>query len=244
MIINKIISGGQTGADQAALDVAIKLNVRHGGWIPKGRITEAGFLPKKYNLQEMPTASYPLRTEKNIIDSDGTLIISHGMLTGGSALTERYAMKHERPCLHIDLNEMTDLEAALKTATWISKNSIAVLNVAGPRASKDPEIYQAVFNILESTVHLCSVKTIPPNYIKPDTGKDSDVINAILGEMPLREKSPISNMDREQVNILQQAFEMYIRSRMGSDANDDDFNDIIIQLWQSLKETHKIRVVE
>jgi len=172
------------------------------------------------------------------------MIISHGMLTGGSALTERYAMKHERPCLHIDLNEMTDLEAALKTATWISKNSIAVLNVAGPRASKDPEIYQAVFNILESTVHLCSVKTIPPNYIKPDTGKDSDVINAILGEMPLREKSPISNMDREQVNILQQAFEMYIRSRMGSDANDDDFNDIIIQLWQSLKETHKIRVVE
>jgi hypothetical protein len=240
----KIVSGGQTGADQAALDVAIKLGIPHGGWISKGRITEAGFLHTKYNLQEMLTASYPLRTEKNVIDSDGTLIISHGKLTGGSGLTKKYAGKHDRPCLHIDLNEMTELEAALKTATWVSKNNISVLNVAGPRASKDPEIYQAVFHILESTVHLCSVKNIPPKYKKPDTGNDSDVINEILGEMPLREKSSISNMDREQVAVIQQAFDMYIRSRIGSDGDDDDFNDIINQLWENLKETHKIRAVE
>jgi hypothetical protein len=66
----KIISGGQTGADQAALDVAIKLNIPHGGWIPKGRKTEAGLLPEKYQLQEMTSVSYPLRTEKNVIDHD------------------------------------------------------------------------------------------------------------------------------------------------------------------------------
>jgi len=148
----KIVSGGQTGADQAALDAAIKLDIPHGGWIPKGRITEAGFLPAKYKLKEMPSASYPLRTEKNVIDSDGTLIISRGKLTGGSALTEKYAEKHERPRLHIDLNEMTDLEAALKTATWISKNNIAVLNVAGPRESKDPKIYQDTKNIIKKVL--------------------------------------------------------------------------------------------
>ena len=72
-MIQKIISGGQTGADQAALDAAIKLGISHGGWIPKGRITEDGPLLDKYKLQEMPTDSYPARTEQNVIDSDGTV---------------------------------------------------------------------------------------------------------------------------------------------------------------------------
>jgi hypothetical protein len=77
-MINKIISGGQTGADRAALDFALKFNIPHGGWIPKGRIAEDGPLPAKYQLQEMPTSSYPKRTEQNVIDSDGTLIFSRG----------------------------------------------------------------------------------------------------------------------------------------------------------------------
>jgi hypothetical protein len=93
-IIQKIISGGQTGADRGALDAAIKLDVSHGGWIPKGRLTEDGPLPGKYNLEKMPTASYPKRIEKNILDSDGTVIITHGILTGESALTGKLAQKH------------------------------------------------------------------------------------------------------------------------------------------------------
>ena len=88
-MLTKIISGGQTGADRAALDVAIELDIPHGGWIPKGKKTEAGVIPDKYQLKEMPTASYPKRTEQNVIDSDGTLILTHGKLTGGSALTAR-----------------------------------------------------------------------------------------------------------------------------------------------------------
>ncbi len=88
-MLKKIISGGQTGADQAALDAAIKLGIPHGGWIPKGRSTENGKLPDKYKLKEMPTKSYPNRTEQNVIDSDGTLIITHGKLTGGSNLISR-----------------------------------------------------------------------------------------------------------------------------------------------------------
>ena len=81
-MIRKIISGGQTGVDRAALDVAIKLAVAHGGWIPKGRITESGPLPDNYNLKETRSSSYSDRTEKNVLDSDGTLIISRGSLTG------------------------------------------------------------------------------------------------------------------------------------------------------------------
>ena len=100
-MLTKIISGGQTGADRAALDVAIELNIPHGGWIPKGRKTEDGLLPDKYQLKEMSTASYPKRTEKNVIDADGTLILTHGKLSGGSALTVKIAMKHGRPYLDV-----------------------------------------------------------------------------------------------------------------------------------------------
>ena len=85
MVLDKIISGGQTGADRAALDFAIKHKIPHGGWVPKGRIAEDGPLPKRYKLTEMPTSNCQKRTEQNVIGSDGTVIISHGRLTGDSA---------------------------------------------------------------------------------------------------------------------------------------------------------------
>jgi len=86
-MIQKIISGSQTGADQAALDAAIKLGIPHGGWITKGRLTEDGPLHDKYNLKEMPTDSYPKRTEQNVMESHGTVIITYGPLTGGSKIS-------------------------------------------------------------------------------------------------------------------------------------------------------------
>jgi hypothetical protein len=147
-MIQKIISGGQTGADCAALDFAIDRNILHGGWIPKGRKTEDGTLSEKYHLQEMPTGEYSKRTEKNILDSDGTLIVSHGPLTGGSALTRELAGKHKKPWIHIDMTD-TDINIASNLARdWIEKNHIQVLNVAGERASKDPGIYKAVMDLL------------------------------------------------------------------------------------------------
>jgi hypothetical protein len=85
-MLTKIISGGQTGADRAALDAAIEYGVPHGGWIPKGRRTEDGRLPDRYILQETSNIGYPQRTKLNILDSDGTLIFSHGKLTGGICL--------------------------------------------------------------------------------------------------------------------------------------------------------------
>ena len=113
-MVKKIISGGQTGADQAALDVAIKLGISHGGWVPKRRITENGVLDDKYQVKEMQTANYNKRTEQNVIDSDGTLIISHGKLTGGSEYTREIALHYNRPWLHIDLNKTIAFQAARK----------------------------------------------------------------------------------------------------------------------------------
>ncbi|MGA2782608.1 MAG: putative molybdenum carrier protein [Smithella sp.] len=149
-MIIKIISGGQTGADRAALDFAIDNNIPHGGWIPKGRITEGGQLPDKYHLQEMETASYDKRTEQNVIDSDGTVIVSHGDLTGGSALTQTFTIKHHKPRLHLDMDNTTIKEAADSLNNWIRKNNIKILNVAGSRTSKDNNIYHVTREILEA----------------------------------------------------------------------------------------------
>lgn len=153
-MLKKIISGGQTGADQAALDVAIKLGIPHGGWIPKGRKTERGALPDKYLLREMPDSSYARRTEKNVIDSDGTLIISHGRLTGGSELTLKFAQKHHRPWLHLNLNRMLAFRAAHQMNIWLKKHDIEVLNVAGPRESHDPLIYEATVKIVQEALSM------------------------------------------------------------------------------------------
>jgi len=148
-MIRKIISGGQTGVDQAALDVAIELGIPHSGWIPKGRLTEDGRLPDKYQLQEMPTDKYPPRTERNVVDSDGTLIISHGKLTGGSKLTQKMALKHERPFLYVNLNEIDISGASRLIYDWLQKEEIKILNVAGSRASRDPKIYRDTMSLLK-----------------------------------------------------------------------------------------------
>jgi len=145
----KIVSGGQTGADRAALDAAIALGLDHGGWLPRGRKTEDGPLPLTYKLQELKSGHYRVRTEQNVIDSCGTLICSFGPLTGGSALTEALAVKHGRPCLHIDFELYELHQAAATTLEWLKANRIRTVNVAGPRLSGQPKIYTAVMKLLE-----------------------------------------------------------------------------------------------
>jgi hypothetical protein len=151
-MIRKIVSGGQTGADRAALDVAIRLGVEHGGWAPKGRKAEDGKLPQRYRLDETPTAKYAERTERNAADSDATLIVSNGPLTGGSRLTLVLAVRHSKPCLHLDMEKRTPSEAGLEVIAWIEAHGVETLNVAGPRASKDPRIYGLVSEILETVL--------------------------------------------------------------------------------------------
>jgi len=153
-MIIKIISGGQTGADQAALDAAIVTGTPHGGWMPEGRLTEKGPLSKKYDMEEMIGCGYSERTEKNVVESDGTMIISYGKLTGGSGYTMAMARNHNKPCLHIDLNNQSMSDAVECILAWLRKHMIQVLNVAGSRASKDEKIYRAVFSLMEEVVNV------------------------------------------------------------------------------------------
>jgi hypothetical protein len=134
----KIVSGGQTGVDRAALDVAMELGLECGGWCPKGRLAEDGVIPHHYPLRETKTASSAERTGKNVEDSDGTLIITRGEPTGGTALTVRIAEELQKPLLVLDLDSDP---SSLAVREWISVHNIQTLNVAGPRASGCDGIY-------------------------------------------------------------------------------------------------------
>lgn len=137
--IEMIVSGGQTGVDRAALDLAIELGIPCGGWCPRGRRAEDGPLPTCYPLKETPSADYEQRTEWNVRDSDGTLILARGKLSGGTALTAGLARRLRKPCLVLDLlKKGLDFRAAPR---WIEEHAIRVLNVAGPRESLAPGIY-------------------------------------------------------------------------------------------------------
>jgi len=153
-MIERIVSGGQTGADRAALDWAIGHHIPHSGWCPKGRKSEDGQLSARYNLKESPSANYLQRTEWNARDSDGTVLFSIApVLTGGSLKTQVFAAKHKRPCAHIHAG-MPHPDAAL--LRFIAAHGIKSLNVAGPRASKEPDVYDFTMSALSS----CSVSSI------------------------------------------------------------------------------------
>lgn len=148
-----ILSGGQTGVDRAALDCALELGFSCGGWCPKGRLAEDGILDKKYPLQETPSQEYSQRTEWNVRDSDGTLILSFGKPTGGTLFTIECAKKLDKPILVFDLKSDPDISLF---PLWLKKNRIAILNIAGPRESLKPgTIYPlakiALTDLLRST---------------------------------------------------------------------------------------------
>ena len=151
-MLEKIISGGQTGADIAAIDAAIASNFPYGGWLPKGRKTEKGSLSMHYQMQEMTTGGYPKRTEKNIKESDGTVIFTHQNLTGGSKLAGDLAERLGKPWLHINFNKTDSNKVISLLSGWIKKNKINVLNVAGSRASKDVDIYDKVFLAINNII--------------------------------------------------------------------------------------------
>jgi len=146
--VQRIVSGGQTGADRAALDTAIALGIRHGGKCPKGRRAEDGPIPNRYRLEETPSPGYLQQNKWNVQESDGTVIFTMGPLSGGSGRTAEFAEKHGKPWVHIPLAEVDDLTAAKVLITFINECRARVLNVAGTRGSKEPELYGRVVAVL------------------------------------------------------------------------------------------------
>lgn len=145
-----IISGGQTGADRAALDFAIKHEIPHGGWCPNGRKALDGPLEEKYKLKETPSEEYLERTEWNVRDSDATVVFTLSDIpTGGSKKTINLAKKHKKPCLHLHRGVLAVPD---KLIAFLDKHQpVRRLNVAGSRESKEPGLYEWVTTVLERT---------------------------------------------------------------------------------------------
>lgn len=170
----KIVSGGQTGVDRGALDAAICLNIAHGGWCPRGRIAENGLVPHHYRLKETETSDYVVRTERNVVDSDATLILFRDILAGGTRLTYRKAVQHGKPVFLLDLsllppwacdepatpesalapdscgtgNDAAIPDKARELLEWLDSGSFETLNVAGPRESGCPGIASETSRLL------------------------------------------------------------------------------------------------
>lgn len=137
----RIISGGQTGVDRAALDAALDAGAPCGGWCPGGRMAEDGPLPARYPLTEIPGSGYIERTRANVAGSDGTVILHSDKLEGGTLQTRLFCDELGKPCLVL-ARETTDIAGAAESiADFVSRHGMRSLNVAGPRASKQPQIY-------------------------------------------------------------------------------------------------------
>jgi len=180
----RLVSGGQTGVDRAALDVARRLGMPFGGWCPRGRRTEAGPLPRRYRLRETPSRDYAQRTRWNVRDSDGILIINRGAFDGGTKLTERLARETFGKPVYIQQTEKKLVPGHF--AAWLARHRIRILNVAGPRESKRSGIQAEASKFLAT---LLSVDRLP-------LGSQSQLSQTAHRVGPLRRNSREVN-DRE-----------------------------------------------
>ena len=224
MILKKIISGGQTSADQAALDAAIKMGIDHGGWMPKGRNTETGTLAKNYNLREMPTDDYSECVKQNVKDSKGTLIIFYGKLTGDLYLAERETLKLRHQLLGVDLNQTIAFHAASLVNDWIQLRHIDVLYVVGPSTTINPHVGKHTKLMLERALILDLMNVSSHRAITDFSQKDHlekrpvfpktihEAVERLITEMALKDKVVIANMTHDELVDLNSNLGAYIRN--------------------------------
>lgn len=153
-LVKSIVSGGQTGADRAALDWALEHNYSQGGWCPKGRKAEDGVIDIRYRLQETESEGYRQRTKRNVRDSDGTLIVNIGELIGGCLATLNFCLSMDKPVVVAQLDDGVKLSIVRQVIDWVRAEPVTTLNVAGPRENKCPGIYCLTRELLDAVVRV------------------------------------------------------------------------------------------
>ena len=241
-MIGKIISGGQTGVERAALDVALKLGIDHGGWVPKNSRRHDGLAHQKYMLEESAEPGYSHTIEQNVIDAEGTLLITRGQKTAETRLAVQMALKHQRQLLHVDLSQNSAFEGASLSNSWFSLHSVKVAYVTGITADQDPGIYRQTLKILETAFYLSFVKSGYPSDGVPiemplnkraDGSHPQNVKEAVAllkSALPLKDRAVMANMQFDELDQLHSGLGEYIKQNFGLYAGNDP-------LMQSCAET-------
>jgi Circularly permutated YpsA SLOG family/Domain of unknown function (DUF6794) len=226
-VINKIISGGRTGVELAGLDVAIKLGIAHGGWASRGMRNELGPLPERYGLQEVPALGFRYAMEQNILNSDGTLLLTKGRKSVETRYAVDTALSHQRQLLHVDLSQYSSFEAASLTSSWISLQKIRILFITGPSAGIDLKLYHQVKKVLETAFYLGFVKTglhpqHPPTAPPVDHWTQKELprsvqtaIRRLIETLQLKDRASIANMRPEEVDHLRTGLGDFIKQNFG-----------------------------
>ena len=226
-MIGRIISSGRTGVELAGLDVAVKLGISHGGWAPRGMRNARGPLPERYGLQEVAALGFKHAMEQNIINSDGTLLVTRGRKTVETRFAVETALVHHRQLLHLDLSQYSFFEAASLASSWISLQRINILFVTGPSADSDPTLYDQAKKVMETAFylgfvksglhpHLPTVQTPADDEIQNDFPRNVDAaVERLSDVLELKDRARIANMQPEELDHLRSGLGEFIKQKFG-----------------------------
>jgi len=225
-MVKKIISGGLTVADQAALDAAISLGIPYGGYIPWGRMTEIGTLPSKYKLQEINTDNHFDCIERNVKESNGTFIVSVGELNDDAKHARKITMKHTHQLFVVDLDLTPSFEAVTLVNDWIQKYNIELLYIIGPFTYEYLNIDRHMTIIIEGAL-LLDMMDAPQGSNVTDYYKDmylkklpvlpktvDEAIDQIISDMSLEERVRMANFTKEELRVINYSLSIFIRNQL------------------------------
>jgi hypothetical protein len=265
-MLQKIISSGFNSATRAALDVALHLDIAHGGWISTGDITAQGRTASSYDLQELPSNLDCM--EKCVTSADGTLLLTRGEIDGELKAFRDFAQKNGRHFLHIDLERVPAFKASTVIADWLMHKKVDVLNVAGS-GSDAPDSYEKIFHVITSAYWLTQAKIDEASAqgsgrTNPGLPRSiSEAVSRLLTDMSLKDRATMANMTEDELTNLNFTLGSYIRNAFGIWSGNEQLFEacraasgnpalprkeaatvIIGELWKELRRTHKLRIVK
>jgi hypothetical protein len=226
-MIQKLISSGQTGVELAALDVAIKLGIDHGGWAPRGKRNAQGPLGQSYNLSEVPAVGFKTAMEQNVMFADGTLLVTRGKKSPRTQYAVEMSLKHQRQLLHVDLSQNASFEAASLISSWGSLQQIKIAFVTGPQAESDSHIYAQMLKIMETALYLGFVKTglhptladrEPQLQVEQTEKYPYSVNEAVLrlkSVLSLKDRAYLANIQADELDHMRTGLSEYIKQKFG-----------------------------
>jgi hypothetical protein len=267
VIVRQIISGGESGVERAALDLAIQLGIAHGGWVAPGRRVDDGVLPGRYRLTEIAIAKIGAVSQANLDIADGVLFISRGKLVGPPARLHRRVQESGQPHLTIDLNTHTRFQSSLLINAWLKAQALERLFITGPRENAQPGIYRDTMDCFRAAwwalMMVEPVENPKPSPTRGNVPKTlTEAVARLIDVLPLKDKVSIANMGADEIAGLNATLGRYVQKHFGiwdgnrdlmqscmqamkrNQLSDNEIAALIVdRLAQELRQTHVLRVL-